>query len=89
VILQLGGSHELSELKLTTSSSGWSAEVLVAASPQATRAAWGAPVATKRDIGRGTTTFDLGDRAAGAVLVWITGLGQGNAAVSIGEIVLA
>ncbi len=89
VILQLSGSHRLGELKVTSTSERWSAEVLVAASPQSTRAAWGAPVASKRSIGRGTTTFDLGDRAGGAVLLWITDLGQGNSSVSIGELALS
>ena len=89
VILQLDGSHQLNELKVTSSSSGWNAEVLVAASPQSTRAAWGTPVATRRGIERGTTTFDLGDRTAGAVLLWITDLGEGNSVASIGELLLS
>jgi serine/threonine-protein kinase len=88
VILRLEGSHKLGELRMTSSVAGWSAEVLVAASPQTTRAAWGDPVATKASVERGTTTFDLGDRTGGAVLVWITDLGQGNSAVSIGELSL-
>jgi eukaryotic-like serine/threonine-protein kinase len=87
VILQLNGSHKLGELTMTSPVGGWSAEVLLAASPQSTRAAWGEPVATRR-VDRGTTTFDLGDRTAGAVLVWITDLGQGNSGVSIGELTL-
>jgi eukaryotic-like serine/threonine-protein kinase len=88
VILQLSGSHKLGELEMTSPIGGWSAEVLVAASPQSTRAAWGEPVAAKRSVDRGTTTFDLGDRTAGAVLLWITDLGQGNSSVSIGELTL-
>ncbi|HJV08214.1 MAG TPA: protein kinase [Acidimicrobiales bacterium] len=88
IVLQLDGSHKLGDLKVNSPSNGWSAEVLVAASPQATRAAWGEPVATKRSIDKGTTTFDLGDRTAGAVLLWITDLGQGNSSVSIGEVSL-
>ena len=89
VILQLDGSHQLNELKLTSSSSGWAAEVLVAASPQTTREAWGQPVATKRGIERGTTTFDLGNRRGGAVLLWITDLGAGNSSIGVGELVLS
>lgn len=89
VVLQLDAAHQLNELKVTSPSSGWTAEVLVAASPQPTRAAWGAPVATKRGIDRGTTTFDLGDRTGGAVLLWITDLGEGNSVVSIGELLLS
>lgn len=89
IVLQLAGQHELKELKVTSPSGGWAAEVLVAASLQSTRAAWGAPVATKRGIDRGTTTFDLGDRTGGAVLLWITDLGEGNSVVSIGELLLS
>ncbi len=88
-MLQLNAAHQLKELKVTSPSSGWTAEVLVAASPQSTRAAWGAPVATKRGIDRGTTTFDLGDRTGAAVLLWITDLGEGNSVVSIGELNLS
>ena len=87
VILRLDRAYKLSELKVTSPTSGWSAEVLVAGSPQTTRAAWGEPVESKR-INRGTTTFDLGGRTGAAVLLWITDLGQGNSSVSIGELSL-
>ena len=86
VILRLDGAHKLSELKVTSPSQGWSAEVLVADAPRTTKEAWGTPVATKRGIAGGTTTFDLGDRTGGAVLLWITDLGEGNSTVSIGEL---
>ncbi len=88
VVLQLNGAHKLNELTLTSLSKGWSAEVLVADAPRTTREAWGAPVATKRGIGDGSTTFDLDGRTGGAVLLWITDLGEGNSAVSIGEMSL-
>jgi putative peptidoglycan lipid II flippase len=86
VVLQLDGQYTLQELKVTSPSRGWTAEVLVADSPKPTRAAWGDPVASKKGIGDGTTTFDLRGRTAGAVLLWITDLGAGNASVSIGEL---
>ncbi|MGI8810610.1 MAG: protein kinase domain-containing protein [Acidimicrobiales bacterium] len=86
VVLQLDGPHKLKELKVTSSTKGWSAEVLVADAPRTTREAWGAPVATKRGITDGSTTFDLADRSGGAVLLWITDLGEGNSTVSIGEL---
>ena len=89
VVLELNGAHKLEELKVTSASSGWAAEVLVAASPQPTREAWGQPVATKRGIEAGTTTFDLDGRTGGAVLLWITDLGAGNSSVGIGELRLA
>jgi serine/threonine-protein kinase len=89
VILQLDAAHKLDGLKVTTPSRGWSAEVLVADAPKPSRQAWGDPVATKSSIGDGTTTFDLGGRSGGAVLLWITDLGEGNTSVSIGELRLS
>ena len=89
VILQLDGPHKLGELTVTSPSKGWSAEVLVADAPRTTRDAWGQPVSTKRSIAEGSTTFDLAGRTGGAVLLWITDLGEGNTVVSIGELRLA
>ena len=89
IVLQLDRQHQLDELKVTSPSSGWAAEVLVADSVPSTRAEWGAPVATKRGIGRGTTTFDLGERTGRAVLLWITDLGEGKSVVSISELRLS
>ncbi len=86
VVLQLSGAAKLEELRVTSPSGGWAAVVLVAATPQATRQAWGEPVATKKGIAEGTTTFDLGGRTGGAVLLWITDLGAGKSVVSIGEL---
>jgi serine/threonine-protein kinase len=86
VVLQLGGQHKLEELRVTSPSRGWSAEVLVADGPKTTRQAWGEPVASKRAIGEGTTTFDLNGRTGGAVLLWITDLGANSTVVSIGEL---
>jgi len=39
----------------------------------ALQTAWGQPVASRSGI-NGSTTFDLGHRSAGAVLLWITSL---------------
>ena len=86
VILQLDAAHKLKELKVTSPTKGWSAEVLVADSPKSTRQAWGDPVDSKKSIDAGTTTFDLDGRNGGAVLLWITDLGDGNSTVSIGEL---
>ena len=85
IVLQLDGPHKLKDLKVTSPSTGWAAEVLVADSPRATRPAWGDPVATKKGIAGGTTTFDLGAKTGGAVLLWITDLGDGTS-VSIAEL---
>ena len=85
VVLQLDGAHKLKDLKVTSPSTGWSAEVLVADTAKPTRQAWGDPVATKKGIAAGSTTFDLGGRTGGAVLVWITDLGDGTT-VSLAEL---
>ena len=87
VVLQLDGPHKLKDLRVTSPTAGWAAEALVADGPRPTRQAWGVPAAAKT-VNAGTTTFDLGGRTGGAVLLWITDLGQGNTSVSIGELKL-
>ena len=84
-VLQLDGSRRLDELRLTTASSGWSAEVLVAEAVRPTREEWGQPVDTETGIGPGSVRFDLGGRTGAAVLVWITDLGAGNM-VAVSEV---
>ncbi len=86
VVLQLDGQHRFDELRVTSPSDGWSAEVVVADTPKPTREAWGQAVASKKSIGEGSTTFDLKGRTGGAVLLWITDLGAGNSSLSIGEL---
>jgi len=85
VVLQLDGPHKLKELKVTSPSTGWTAEVAMADGAKQTREAWGAPVASKKGIDAGTTTFDLDGRTGGAVLLWITDLGDGTS-VSVAEL---
>lgn len=88
VVLRLDRAYKLGRLRISSPTPGWSMEVLVADAPQSTRAAWGTPVAAKQGIAAGETTFDLAGRTGSAVLLWITDLGNGNAAVSIGEAAL-
>ena len=85
-VLQLDGSRELGRLELSSSSRGWSAEVYVADGVKATPppGEWGPAVATRAGI-EGDATFDLDGRQGGAVLVWLTELGDTNA-VSVGEV---
>jgi hypothetical protein len=86
VALVLDARHKLGQLKVTSPSRGWTAQAMVADGSRSTLQEWGAPVATKRGIGTGTTSFDLGGRTGSAVLLWITDLGDGNPSVSIGEL---
>jgi hypothetical protein len=88
VVLVLDGPHKLGQLKVTTPTKGWTAQAFVSDSPRSTLKDWGTPVSTRRNID-GVTTFDLGGRNAGAVLLWITDLGDGNSSVSIGELQVA
>ncbi len=78
VVLKLDAAHKLKQLTVTSPSTGWSAEVLVADSVKDTRDAWGDPESSKKGIGAGTTTFDLGNKTGAAVLLWITDLGDGT-----------
>jgi hypothetical protein len=50
--------------------------VYVAASAQPTLDKWGDPVATKSHTRSGTTTIDLKGKQGGAVLIWLTDLGD-------------
>src|SRR5437764_2981555 len=75
LILRLSGNQPVHQLRVTTPTSGWSAQIYLAPTPQTTLAAWGSPV-TNQDNIAGTTTFDLGGKPAGAVLIWITQLGS-------------
>jgi len=87
VILRLEGTRKLKELKVTSPTKGWTAEVAVSDATRFTREAWGAAVASKRIDG--STTFDLDGRTGAAVLLWITDLGDANTVVSIGELRLS
>ncbi|MEO6317741.1 MAG: protein kinase [Acidimicrobiales bacterium] len=69
----------LSELTLTSPTSGWSASFYVADSDPGSFEAWGEPVVTLEGIEAGTVPVDLEDTAGGAVLVWITDRGDGSA----------
>lgn len=86
VVFRLDGPHKLGQMRVTSASRGWAAQVFVADAPRQTLKEWGAPVTSNNDVGGGETSFDLGGRSGAAVLLWITDLGDVNAAVSIGEV---
>jgi hypothetical protein len=77
IVLTLDQAVELGELRLDSPTQGWGASVYVADDPAPELDGWGAPVDTAEGIG-GDATFDLGGRAGGAVLVFITDLGDGT-----------
>jgi hypothetical protein len=77
VVLFLNETAELATLEVGSPTQGWSASVYVAEQPADDLAGWGQPVAEEEDID-GDASFDLGGASGGAVLVWITDLGDGS-----------
>ncbi len=75
VYVTLAQAATLKTLKVTSPTSGWSAQIYVADAPGSDLAAWGTPVDQKDGIDAGTVTFDLGDHKGAAVLIWITNVG--------------
>ncbi len=71
------GPGPLAEAVVTSPTEGWAAEIYVADQPGATLAEWGEPVTATDGIAAGSTTFDLRGSTGGAVLIWITDLGDG------------
>jgi hypothetical protein len=75
----------LRQLEVVSPTRGWSAQVFVADSPKPTADQWGPAVAAETDAD-GNATFDLGGRQGGAVMVWITDLGDGSDSMAVGEV---
>jgi serine/threonine protein kinase len=79
----------ITTIDVMSPSQGWSLEIYAAARPAADLAGWGEPLAGASAVA-GNAQFDLGGISAGAVLVWITDLGNaaGPLRVDIGEVTL-
>ncbi len=77
VILTLGETTEMAALDLRSPTQDWSASVYVADQSADDLAGWGRPVAEEEGID-GDVSFDLSGATGGAVLVWITDLGDGS-----------
>ena len=86
VYLDLDRAAKLGHLAVTSSSTGWSASVYVAAAsnPRQRLSDWGPAVAHQDHIG-GDVTFDLGGHRGQEILLWITDLGDGTS-VTIGKL---
>jgi serine/threonine-protein kinase len=91
--LTLDKASKVHQLKITSPSKGWSVQIYTADAPADTIEGWGSPRTSKENIAPGTTTLTLPDGGvhAGAVLVWITHLGEaptrtGQFSVDIGEV---
>ncbi|MDE0803526.1 MAG: protein kinase [Acidimicrobiales bacterium] len=76
VVVDLGESHDLDELRISTPDAGWSASVYVSDTAHPTLAGWGTAIAGVEDASSGTTTTSLGDEPGSFVLLWITDLGD-------------
>jgi serine/threonine-protein kinase len=77
LVVRLDLASRLGRLELVSDSRGYTAEVYVAESAQATLTDWGTPVSTQSGID-GNATFDLARARGGAILIWITDLGDAN-----------
>ncbi len=72
----LGHSTALDKLTVVSPTNDWSAKIYVSDGLHPDLAGWGDPVAGQDHIAMGTTTFDLSGHTGGAILVWITDLGD-------------
>jgi serine/threonine protein kinase len=80
LVADLGSTHELSELTVTSPNRGWAAEILVSTGGQPTdRAAWGDPVATVTDASPGATLVSFARRSGSRVMIWFTDVGEDRA----------
>jgi hypothetical protein len=76
IVLTLAQAGTIKDLRITSTSNDWTADVYVADAPQASLAAWGDPVDHKENVKAGTVSFNLHDKNGGAVLLWFTDLGD-------------
>jgi serine/threonine-protein kinase len=73
--LTLDQAAALDGLAVSSPTVGWSGEVYVADGPVDSLEGWGAPISSASDVD-GDVTFDLDGARGGAVLLWITTLGE-------------
>jgi len=79
VVLTLDRARELTTLEVASPTQGWSASVYVAERPADDLAGWGQALDEQSGID-GDASFDLAGASGGAVLLWITDLGEGGGA---------
>ena len=77
IIVELNQVTDLATLVVHSPSSGWAAQIYVSDAETApvTLDQWGEPIATQAGI-TDQARFDLGDRSAQHILLWITDLGD-------------
>ena len=84
LVLTLASPSSVSEVEVTTETTGWAAEIYVAESPAPDLGGWGEPRAGGSALS-GDHTFDVDGADGSAVLVWLTDVGDSGRAV-LGEI---
>jgi tRNA A-37 threonylcarbamoyl transferase component Bud32 len=75
LVVTLDRAARLDQLRVTSPTQGWAAEVYVAETGASSLDGWGSPVASASDL-RGDATFDLRGSTGRAVLLWFTSLGD-------------
>jgi serine/threonine-protein kinase len=78
VALTLDAAADLDTLTVESPTNDWAAEVYVSDTTHDDLGGWGDPVVAKDHLSPGKTSFELGGRRGGAVLLWITDLGDGS-----------
>jgi len=77
LVLTLDHPTKLAKLSIDAPTNDWAVQIYVSDSTHPDLAGYGEPVASRRAIPSGTTSYDLGGRQGSVVLVWITDLGDG------------
>jgi len=78
LVVVLDGVRDIDELTVTAPTNGWAARVYVADQPAPQLDGWGPPVVEQGAIASGEVVFDLAGARGGAVLLWITDVGDGE-----------
>jgi hypothetical protein len=88
LVVTLDQLSAVDSLRVTSPTTGWSGEVYVADAPMATLESWGAPLDRAAAVD-GDATFDVGGVRAGAVLLWITTLGDRPHRMQVDELTVS
>ena len=78
LILDLGDTRTVTELRVTSPTAGWTGAVYVSDGDPSTLADWGEPVASLPPSDAGTATIAVAEAQGSRVLVWLTDLGAGS-----------
>jgi serine/threonine-protein kinase len=76
LIFELENPADISKIEIASPSVGWKGEVYVADSPPEDLSGWGDPVVSIEGDGTNPLQLQFDSRSAGAVLVWITYVGE-------------